>query len=252
MDEWSRAHLFQIPGETIQFCGADAIKGARILDVGCGDMLADMGYLRHGPRKLTGLDVNPLPYKNGFHTLAQRVRKTGYKRLPDNYAELLDFRLYDGRHFPFADASFDFVFSWSAFEHIHDIHAVLKEMHRVVTPAGRVFIQVYPWFGSRQGSHLDEWIKEPFFQHTRSQTWVKEQIEAYLAANPQADRHFLGDYMMKEYRSLNRISCADLYEAVREVGFVITRCGLVSHDVDLSEAPRGVPFAELMIGGPRC
>src|SRR5215831_9697694 len=42
----------------------------------------------------------------------------------------LEIRQYDGRNIPFADASFDIVFSSNVIEHIKDEEVIHREMHR--------------------------------------------------------------------------------------------------------------------------
>src|SRR3954451_6911212 len=45
-------------------------------------------------------------------------------------------RDYDGRHIPFADDSFDIVFSSNVLEHVPHIRELLGEMRRVLRPGG--------------------------------------------------------------------------------------------------------------------
>jgi len=45
-------------------------------------------------------------------------------------------RLYDGKHIPFPDESFDIVFSSNVLEHIPDLQHMLAELHRVMRPNG--------------------------------------------------------------------------------------------------------------------
>lgn len=50
---------------------------------------------------------------------------------------------YDGRRLPFADGSFDVVFSSNVLEHVPDIDGMLAEVRRVLAPAG-VALHVLP------------------------------------------------------------------------------------------------------------
>lgn len=47
---------------------------------------------------------------------------------------------YDGERLPFEDASFDAVVSFEVFEHVFNLHDVLKEIARVVKPGGKLLI----------------------------------------------------------------------------------------------------------------
>jgi len=45
-------------------------------------------------------------------------------------------RLYDGRKIPYADETFDLVFSSNVLEHVADVESLLREMSRVLRPNG--------------------------------------------------------------------------------------------------------------------
>lgn len=97
------------------------VPGDRILDVGCGKghlvkALSDLGV------DAVGIDLNP---NASDVAVVARVRTMS--------ATSLDFD----------DATFDAVVSFHAIEHIPPIEEALREMARVVKPAGKVLL-VYP------------------------------------------------------------------------------------------------------------
>jgi ubiquinone/menaquinone biosynthesis C-methylase UbiE len=245
MDEWVASHVFTVVDDTVHFSG-DIIGGAKVLNVGCGEMLTDFGFLRLNPRSITGIDVTGRP-DDHLEQVAQKLRKHGIE-VPENYREKISFVLYDGENFPMQDAEFDTVFSWSAFEHVADVPQVLSEIHRVLKPDGKAFIQVYPWYPSLHGSHLSDWVSEPFFHLKRPDDWVLAQLNEAAEKNP-GSRDFISRYMWSEYQSLNRISPRDFYKHALDAGFEVVRARVISHDQDLSQAPPGADFADLMIGG---
>jgi SAM-dependent methyltransferase len=55
------------------------------------------------------------------------------------------------------DESIDSVFSFSAFEHIRDLGAVLAEMHRVLVPGGLLYSHFGPLWSTSYGHHL--WLQ---------------------------------------------------------------------------------------------
>ena len=59
----------------------------------------------------------------------------------DHSTEEIDF-FYDGKTLPFADETFDSLFSSEVLEHVPDIDQSLKEIRRVLKPRGRVLITV--------------------------------------------------------------------------------------------------------------
>jgi SAM-dependent methyltransferase len=62
-----------------------------------------------------------------------------------------DFIVADARHLPFADASFDVVFSYSVLQHFakDDVRVALREARRVLRPGGVALIQLANRFGLR-------------------------------------------------------------------------------------------------------
>jgi ubiquinone/menaquinone biosynthesis C-methylase UbiE len=243
-NHWVSSHIVYIPRETAAFCGD--LSGVTMLDVGCGDMIADMGLLNLGVKHIIGIDVLVRDW-DVKETAARCVREAGFD-VPANYASRLTYMSYDGRAFPFPDDSFDFVFSWSAFEHIPDVPALLREVRRVTKPLGRVFLQVYPWFPSYWGSHIADFIAEPFFHLTRSPEWVSAQLEAYVDANP-AKRDLVLKEMWPEYQSLNRYSAYRLMRDVMEVGFAIEKSYVTINEEHVASIPEHVPISDAISVG---
>jgi ubiquinone/menaquinone biosynthesis C-methylase UbiE len=118
------------------------IQGGAWLDYGC----ADGGYTAHirqaGASTVAGVDVE-----------AARV-EDARRNHPD-----IRFELIDGSSLPFADDSFDGVFMNEVFEHVADEDAVLREVHRVLRPGGRLVLispnRGFPFEG--HGAHIGKW-----------------------------------------------------------------------------------------------
>jgi len=96
----------------------------RVLDWGCGRgrhvlRLRQQGY------QAFGVDVDPMPIKNGLPLFQSH----GY---PEDCLALLDSQ---GRS-PFEEGFFDFVFSGNVLEHVSDIRRVCAEMGRITRPGG--------------------------------------------------------------------------------------------------------------------
>lgn len=93
-------------------------SGKRILDVGCGnkpyqDLFIESQY--------TGIDI-----EGGGHV---------------DEAKQVD-RYFDGVQIPFPDNCFDMVICTQVLEHSTDPERLVKEMHRVLTPNGVLFVTV--------------------------------------------------------------------------------------------------------------
>jgi SAM-dependent methyltransferase len=241
---WIESHINFIPRETAAFCGD--LAGVEMLDIGGGDMIADIGLLTLGIKHITTLDVLERDWDIVEHA-ATEVRKAGFP-VADDYASRLKYLTYDGARFPFPDNQFDFVYSWSAFEHIPDVPAVLREARRVVKPLGRLFIQVYPWFHSLAGSHLSDFIQEPFFHLRRPREWVRARLDEFVAAHPEQRDLVLGT-MWPEYCRLNGYSARTFLSAALDAGFCVERAQSTIDEEHVSTAPPDVALADIVTSG---
>jgi len=70
----------------------------------------------------------------------------------------------DAAHLEFADACFDFVFSYNAFEHFADPGAVLREAARVLKEGGLLYLYFGPLGMSPLGLHAYRIITVPYCQ----------------------------------------------------------------------------------------
>ena len=107
----------------------DAIAGKDVLEIGCGSgvharLLAEAGA------RLTAIDLTP--------TAVEMTRRR--LELHDLDATVLE---ADAESLPFADASFDFVWSWGVIHHSRDTDRVVAEIARVLRPGGRLALMVY-------------------------------------------------------------------------------------------------------------
>lgn len=100
-------------------------KGEKVLDVGCGPGGASRVLAREVGAAVTGIDLSP-----GLIELA--------KRLSDLSGIHVDFQVADALKLPFADTSFDVVWTQHAAPNINDKPRLYAEMRRVLRPGGRM------------------------------------------------------------------------------------------------------------------
>jgi ubiquinone/menaquinone biosynthesis C-methylase UbiE len=101
--------------------------GGRVLEVAPGPGYTSIALARDPAYRVTGLDISET-----FVDIAERnARDAGVEA---------DFRLGNASAMPFPDACFEFVFCFAAFKNFSEPVGALREMRRVLTPAGRAFL----------------------------------------------------------------------------------------------------------------
>ncbi len=219
---WFFQHFDHASRTAIEYvCGDSPLMRGRVLDVGCGDGVTDLGIaLRYGPKELIGID----PFK-GFERLPQILadHHLGHMAMPKN----LKFMAEDGNALPFADNSFDALISWGSVEHMAGGYdRALNEMRRVLKPDGLLFIAP-GLFYSNIGHHLGEFSTEPFFHLTHTHDEVRDIV---FNSTPQfMDRS--GLFAKREeywqwYNELNKITVPKFDEELRALGFEPWRAAL--------------------------
>jgi ubiquinone/menaquinone biosynthesis C-methylase UbiE len=237
--QWFWDHYESAAGQVIQaFTDVGRQLGGKIVaDIGCGDGFIDLGVAQRGaPQRLVGFDVN---LTNQEH-LARRAAEEGVAPLPPS----LSFERSDPTRIPAEDASFDVAFSWSAFEHIPEPVAVLREIRRVLRADGAFFLQLWPFYQSAKGSHLWEWFPEDFHHLQRAESEITEEI----LASDLKERDWT-EMMAREFRHLNRITVEELQRSLLAAGFVTRRLELISDPTILTPELSRYSWLDLGVSG---
>jgi SAM-dependent methyltransferase len=240
-EQWFREHYEEAPQQVIDFFGGDGIafEGKAVGDIGCGDGIIDLGLAHRGrPRTLVGFDLLSVDREG----LAQEARRHG--ALEGDLPDALEFRTNGPVELPAANAEFDLLVSWSTFEHVVRPVALLQEMRRVIRPDGILFLQIWPLYYSEHGSHLWPWFPEGYGHLLHSD----EDIEAIVRSDDKgggADAEFL----LEEYRSLNRMTVDELQRSLTAAGFFITKFELQTTTMRITPELARYPLSLLGIGG---
>jgi SAM-dependent methyltransferase len=203
-----------------------ALQG-RILDVGCGDGITDLGiFLRLRPEELVGID----PY-SGFERLPGVLEAN---HLPVDVLDEpgLKFLAEDGNSIPYPDDYFDLVVSWGSLEHIAGGYGrTLREIRRVLRKDGLLFVHPGLYFGAL-GNHLGEFFEDPFIHLKLPEDQLREAV---LNTRPQLIDRAGHDADQAQYwqwyKELNHIRVSDFELELRELGFEPWRVALRSSDV---------------------
>ena len=101
--------------------------GNRILNVGCGEGLAEVniGRLHISQVRLVGVDLRPHKVLEARQKAASHNQRVGYAA-------------GDARRLPFRSGCFDSVYCVAVVQHIDDVAATVAEFARVTAPKGRV------------------------------------------------------------------------------------------------------------------
>jgi SAM-dependent methyltransferase len=235
---WFDAHYEDAPSQIISFFADDGLtlEGKRVADVGCGDGLVDLGLVQKArPAALVGFDIVP----TNVEILLERTRKHG---VADALPAGLEFVESGATVLPAPDASFDIVITWSAFEHVSDPVAVLKEMRRVLTDDGKLFLQLWPFYHSERGSHLWEWCPEPF--HHLAEPVAETERRVRASGDPAR-----AELMLREFGTLNRLTLDELGAVLVSAGFAVRKLDVQTGVVRPPGAALAHPLSALAISG---
>lgn len=130
--------------------------GKNVLEIACGD-------------GMTGTALS---------TYGHNVTLLDYKDWRDNRAQGTSFIQADlGRPIPLPNASYDFVFSFNAFEHIPDPSLAINEIIRILKPGGYIWIEFNPLYASPLGLHAF-CFKMPYPQFLFSEEIIQEKLKS--------------------------------------------------------------------------
>lgn len=104
--------------------------GRDVLEIGVGFGADHLEWARAHPRSLTGVDLTE-----------RAIEETGHRL--EVFGLHSSLRVADAERLPFAESSFDIVYSWGVLHHSPDTPRAIAEVHRVLRPGGTARIMIY-------------------------------------------------------------------------------------------------------------
>jgi SAM-dependent methyltransferase len=172
-------------------------KHLRLLEIGCGQRASQTILFAADGFDAIGIDLEVPTFRITARIFSRIVRLNGweraikscfrhwlfdgdfFRRLASRYGRPLDLdrvevRIMNAASLEFPDDHFDFIYSSLVFEHIADVPAAVREVNRVLSPQGLVWINVN-LFPSLSGGHHPDWtqsrppanIRVPPWDHLR-------------------------------------------------------------------------------------
>jgi len=214
-DETIRTKFVALPATISQWVEKHTpLRNADVLDFGCGEGITALGLaLQYKPSRVVGVDIMPDPDR----CLPIAKTELGLSSLPDN----LELHRVKPGHLHTANDYFDVIYSWSVFEHVDPrvIDDVIELLYKSLKPGGLVFIQIAPLYYSAEGSHLYDFIKEPWGHliHPTNVYYDK------LVSAESIDNEDLRKALLSTYNTLNRITVSELERRFENKQFEIIR-----------------------------
>ncbi|MEI6145319.1 MAG: class I SAM-dependent methyltransferase [Methylococcales bacterium] len=141
----------------LSFLNIESLRepGKNVLEIACGDGMSGTALSIYG-HQVTLLD---------------------YQDWRDSRAYGLNFIQADlGKPIPLPNSSYDFIFSFNAFEHIPDPELAINEMVRILRPGGLIWIDFNPLYASPLGLHAF-CFKMPYPQFLFSDSLIQSKLK---------------------------------------------------------------------------
>ena len=216
-----------------------ALAGAHVLEVGCGAGIDCLLLGLHRVEHVTGIDLElPLFERSDRGERARRLTRTvlAKQRAGSEIEDALRglpvrFATMDAGRMDFPAASFDFLYSRAALEHVAPVERALAEMARVVRPTGLLRHTIDPFFWLR-GCHKGGLVDIPW-AHARLRAGEFRRFVAESEGEETAmrrSRHLegLNQLGLRKWRELFEASPFEILD-LREEPSALAQSVLVEH-----------------------
>ena len=122
-------HRYKVHPHLQSAVGFERTRALRVLEIGCGCGSEAERFAR------AGADYTAIDLTNAAVSITRR--RFQLASLEGQFVQ------GDAENLPFADSSFDFVYSHGVLHHSPDTPRTIREVHRVLSPGGRAVIMLY-------------------------------------------------------------------------------------------------------------
>jgi ubiquinone/menaquinone biosynthesis C-methylase UbiE len=167
-------HRYKLHRRLQAAVGFEKTRGLRVLEIGCGCGSEAERFARAGAH-YTAVDLT-----NAAVSITQR--RFELANLKGRFVQ------GDAENLPFADGSFDLVYSHGVLHHTPDTPQTIREVHRVLSPGGRAVIMLYfrDSFNYRVNLGLIRRLRAPLL---RTEAGVKIVRAIWRETEEQVRRH---------------------------------------------------------------
>lgn len=182
----------------------DAIRGQRVLDIGCGVGEQVLGLAQHGALCAYGAEARPL-----YAQTEQRASELGLsERVQFTQAPLR--KLGEG--------AMDIVISQNSFEHFREPGVILADVHHVLKPGGKFYITFAPPWLNPFGVHHFFMIRLPWAHFIFSEKTILTVRKLYRNDNAECYEDIDG--------GLNKMTVRKFLRLVKSSGFRLEQLAL--------------------------
>jgi 2-polyprenyl-6-hydroxyphenyl methylase/3-demethylubiquinone-9 3-methyltransferase len=169
--------------------GADSLKSATFLDIGCGSGLHSLAALRMGAERVWAIDLDANSVGTAQAVLARWWPQQNYRIERKSVFELESA----------LPEQFDIVYSWGVLHHTGEMVRAIRAACRAVKPGGRLAIALY---GKTRYCGIWTRIKRWYVQATpeqkkRAEDWYVRLFGAYLLLRGKRLSSHIANYRKK-------------------------------------------------------
>lgn len=176
-----------------------ALRGARILEVGCGDGECTAAAMRIYQADGYGVDIQPRWQGGAYDALGQEGRLLLLDASGPGLTQL---------------GTFDFVHSYTVFEHFERPRDALENIYSRLKPGGRAFLSFHLYLGASAGHLLGYLPDMPWIHLTHSDAEIREIMKKRYGLDRGAA--WVNDWTWEDY-----------LDACAKIGLEIGKCWYV-------------------------